>query len=424
MADKTADSITVTVMQDGFTYSQNGGWKAFEYGVDTRIQPPEPKTNPFFKDDGFIKESPAKDPRIVDDDMMMKRNPLDSVPDYVKEAVEQAARELDKEITIKPVYPDAYYENQASGMSGGNLNLVAYMPSYKFSDAQGNQIEIEGTTSKLFDSLNSDRAAGIDNPGLNGDTQNGTGLTSMIGKMEGGQNVKVEPSPDVGHNHIVRTEHNDIAETGHNDIVRTERVEAITVEEIERLEGDTLEEKAQNLEDKFNDVARGGNDIDISIVCDVPEETGPQQEQEIEVLHFTEEEAVRNVQNHLIGTGHEKVGDAENNPDGMFGKGTSRALEDTLKQIQEENGLDVTGEFNEATRDAMIEQIDGLEDGAYKDSMEGFVQGLDSLQEKEIEGHSALDRLYNPETNDSSTPAVDASCEITVKGDFALPPAR
>ena len=69
------------------------------------------------------------------------------------------------------------------------------------------------------------------------------------------------------------------------------------------------------------------------------------------------------------------VGDRHNHPDGMFGNGTSGALEDYLKDVQAENKLPVTGEYDDATREALVQRLEGIENPDFKESLNGLNSG-------------------------------------------------
>jgi hypothetical protein len=444
------DIISMTIMQDGFTFNSQNGWDTFQFGVHTVIPAPEPDPLPNFRPAPMPVQT-SQDDVTNDDGFVYEPDPIDSIPDHVKEAIENESRSreaqgLDGTITVKPVYPDAYYEQQAQAASGQAMNLVEYYPSYEAFDSDGNKIEMDGLNP--FENLFSQDLDGESHEYNNPlDDPHGKGT-----EMDGGMNLQgleldeqgVEFGPaempvidgsgsstmEIDVDGDGATESVEVSPAEMPSYTSSEGSTTITVprEQIDQIPGDTLDDKEQFIEDtmndnalsdEFNDVAPEGYDVDI--VCTAPEQNAAP-EQDVEILHFNEEEAVTDIQTYLIGRGHDDVGDAENNPDGMFGNGSSRALEDELKGVQERHGLDVTGEFNDATLDALKEDMDALDEGPQKDSMESFIGGLDYMDNKDVEGHSALDRVYNPDTNDPKEPEQSGgTCEVTVNTTLGAP---
>ena len=189
---------------------------------------------------------------------------------------------------------------------------------------------------------------------------------------------------------------------------KAESTAKITVDKnvVEKIEGDTLEDKAQAIENELNEANRqydiaGTTEHDVAIVCNdtSPQSTAPvAPAAPVEIKHFRQEDAVMGIQGYLIGRGHEHVGDKHNDPDGMFGNGSNKALATEIKNFQKQNGIEPTGEYNDATRQAYLEQAAKMEDGSVgRDALEGFVEGLDAMKNKDVDGHSALDRIYEPE---------------------------
>ena len=116
-----------------------------------------------------------------------------------------------------------------------------------------------------------------------------------------------------------------------------------------------------------------------------------------EIKQFRQEESVEKVQTMLIGLGYEHVGDKHNDPDGMFGKGTSRALDDFIKKEQEAANLPANGKIDDATMDALQKKADSMEEGSpLKANMQDFISGIKEMQDNKVDGVSALDRVYDP----------------------------
>lgn len=205
---------------------------------------------------------------------------------------------------------------------------------------------------------------------------------------------------------------------------KAESTAKITVDKgaVEQIEGDTLEDKAQAIEKELNEANQqydiaGPAEYDVAIVCDdtSPQSTAPvAPAAPVEIKHFRQEESVMGIQSYLIGRGHERVGDKHNNPDGMFGNGSNKALAEEIKSFQQQNGIEPTGEYNDATRQAYLTQAAKMEGGsAGRDALEGFVEGLDAMKNKDIDGHSALDRVYHPEQAVEQAPQA-GMCKITI----------
>jgi hypothetical protein len=104
----------------------------------------------------------------------------------------------------------------------------------------------------------------------------------------------------------------------------------------------------------------------------------PKSVEQGKILH--DRENVERIQKWLIERGHLKVGDSKNNPDGMWGNGTSNGFQRELERIQRDAGIPETGEYDVETRRVMLEK--GLKDQ---------VDTLDRMQENGV-----LERVYRP----------------------------
>jgi hypothetical protein len=351
---------------------------------------------------------------------------------------------------VKPVYPDGYYEQQAQAASGQPVNAVQYYPTYEAFDSDGNPIEMDGLNP--FENLFSQdleggthEFEGIEIGPAEMPVIDGSGSSTVEIDLDGDgtpENVEINPAEmPIVEGSGSSTMEIDVDGDGTTESVEVSPVEmpsytnsegstTITVprEEIDQIPGETLDDKEQFIEDTMNDYALSDEfnaaapeGYDVDIACTAPEQNAAP-EQDVEILHFNEEDAVTDIQTYLIGRGHDDVGDAENNPDGMFGNGSSRALEDELKGVQERHGLDVTGEFNDATLNALKEDMDALDEGPQKDSMGSFIGGLDYMDNKDLDGHSALDRVYNPDTNDpKELEQSGGTCDVTVNTTLGAP---
>lgn len=118
-----------------------------------------------------------------------------------------------------------------------------------------------------------------------------------------------------------------------------------------------------------------------------------------------------NIQQFLLGKGFEDIGQY-GQPDGQFGPKTGEALDTTLKLFQKSAGLEASGEYTPETRQVLIDRAASIQDPATRDSLNGFVKGLDDMQNTDIQGQSALDRVYNPKDYE------DSHCSLVV-GDNA-----
>ena len=176
----------------------------------------------------------------------------------------------------------------------------------------------------------------------------------------------------------------------------------VTPEFAEKLEG-----FAEHLEDIARDTP-GAEDPNIVIDCDPGDATTRQPD---EILEFSEEEAVERIQGYLLSRRYDDVGDANGQPDGMFGDKSGNALAEELRRFQEEAGLPQTGEYDDKTAEALTAKLKELEEGGHNHEMlKGFIEGLEALDNKDIEGESALDRLYDP---DKYQPDQDGTCTVT-----------
>jgi hypothetical protein len=152
-------------------------------------------------------------------------------------------------------------------------------------------------------------------------------------------------------------------------------------------------------------------DVQLDIDC-AP--LGPAED--VEIYEFSQVDSVTKVQDFLIGLGYPEVGDSNNMSDGMFGRGTGRAVSDFLRNVQgsAEPPLEQTGEYDEATQEALQKLIDSTENEDLKGALEDFKEGMDELHNEQITDDngltaSALDRIYEPSDYDNSPCTIGPS---------------
>jgi hypothetical protein len=403
------------IHQDTYKYHPDEGFTTTE-GFDKQVIVEKPawaaeiEENPSFKPvpmPGFVPPSSDKE---MDPGFHMQ---MHEIPQHIQDAVKQEsqAREQrgeDPTIHIKPNYPDAYYEREAIGKATGAYTMEHYIPSFEFTDNEGNKIEVKGAENGL-DKLAA--AAQQDTPEPPAAPQAGQSTPDNpaagqiannpdpVPQKQGIEITPLDPPPEAIEPAAGEVQGNVI-----DDINST--TYHMPKEQVDALPGDTIAEKEAKLEE---DIAHNspGAEIDVNIDCDTPGGG----DDAVVVKKFEQEDSVNKIQTHLIGTGKENVGDAENNPDGMFGKGTSRALEEELKGVQERNNLEPTGEYDQQTRDALTAERDALPEGVQRDSVSSFIEGLDEMKANDVDGVPALDRVYNPDTNDASDPNV---CRVDI----------
>ena len=149
--------------------------------------------------------------------------------------------------------------------------------------------------------------------------------------------------------------------------------------------------------------------ITIDEVCDIP--------QEVEVKEFSQEDAVRQIQEVLVGTGDlgQWKDDAyDKHVDGMFGDNTGNALKNTLEKIQKNGDIPITGEYDEATKKFMEDHFAsrGIEINEAEILYAQLYRGLEAMKNNDIDGHSALDRVYDPSKYDCQT--IDSNREYDI----------
>lgn len=134
----------------------------------------------------------------------------------------------------------------------------------------------------------------------------------------------------------------------------------------------------------------------------------------IEIKEFDQAEDVAGVQAYL----NMRFDDLS--VDGMFGNQTGLALEGELKNFQENAGLEVNGEYTDATRSAILEKASELsEDSPQRDAMERFVESMDGLRDNVLDnGNSALDTIYHPNSQSEpewmqDRPAADSTYSMS-----------